>query len=229
MTQGTPMTKQQTAATGSDRSDRRQQILEAARRCFKVQGFHRTTLRDIAREFGMSVGHIYNYFSNKEAIIEALVETQTQSFIDMLDSEKFNHLPPEERLYHELGAVVDAYLDLDSAQLTVAIISEAMVNPKVYEIAVAASAKVREHITNAYYGRFGEDREYAPPQVVMETRIITMRAMLEGLRYTRLFNPNADQKVLRDMTIRRLMLIFESERQEDLARIEAMKAKAKAS
>lgn len=59
------------------RHSRRNQILDAAQRCFKKQGFHKTTLRDIAQEFGMSAGHIYNYFSNKEAIIEALVELRT--------------------------------------------------------------------------------------------------------------------------------------------------------
>ncbi len=48
------------------RHSRRNQILDAAQRCFKKQGFHKTTLRDIAQEFGMSAGHIYNYFSNKE-------------------------------------------------------------------------------------------------------------------------------------------------------------------
>lgn len=47
------------------RHSRRNQILDAAQRCFKKQGFHKTTLRDIAQEFGMSAGHIYNYFSNK--------------------------------------------------------------------------------------------------------------------------------------------------------------------
>lgn len=54
------------------RHSRRNQILDAALRCFKKQGFHKTTLRDIAQEFGMSAGHIYNYFSNKEAAIKRI-------------------------------------------------------------------------------------------------------------------------------------------------------------
>ena len=85
------------------RHSRRNQILDAAQRCFKKQGFHKTTLRDIAQEFGMSAGHIYNYFSNKEAIIEALVELRTQEFLDMIDTDKFADLPPEERMDKELG------------------------------------------------------------------------------------------------------------------------------
>lgn len=77
------------------RHSRRNQILDAAQRCFKKQGFHKTTLRDIAQEFGMSAGHIYNYFSNKEAIIEALVELRTQEFLDMIDTDKFADLSPK--------------------------------------------------------------------------------------------------------------------------------------
>lgn len=48
------------------RHSRRNQILDAAQRCFKKQGFHKTTLRDIAQEFGMSAGHIYNYFTTRK-------------------------------------------------------------------------------------------------------------------------------------------------------------------
>ena len=98
------------------RHSRRNQILDAAQRCFKKQGFHKTTLRDIAQEFGMSAGHIYNYFSNTEAIIEALVELRTQEFLDMIDTDKFADLPPEERMDKELGQVVDAYLNLDNTR-----------------------------------------------------------------------------------------------------------------
>lgn len=128
------------------RHSRRNQILDAAQRCFKKQGFHKTTLRDIAQEFGMSAGHIYNYFSNKEAIIEALVELRTQEFLDMIDTDKFADLPPEERMDKELGQVVDAYLNLDNTSLSIAIMNEALINPKVYEIVVAAASKVRNHI-----------------------------------------------------------------------------------
>lgn len=218
------MSRQPRITCGTERSDRRQQILDAAQRCFKIHGFHRTTLRDIAREFGMSVGHIYNYFSNKEAIIEALVETQTQHFIDMLDSDQYEGLSPDERLHHELCAVVDAYLDVDSAQLAVAIMNEAMVNARVFDIAVTATTKVREHIKLTYLSSLGDNREYAPSQEVMEARIITVRAMLEGLRFARLFNPHMDPMVLRDQTIKRLMVLIKEDHREDVARFEALKA-----
>jgi AcrR family transcriptional regulator len=51
--------------------DRRSEILDAAIVCFSRDGFHRTTMKDIVRESGLSPGAIYNYFRSKEEIIEA--------------------------------------------------------------------------------------------------------------------------------------------------------------
>ncbi len=50
---------------------RRQQIIDAAYRCFARKGFHQTTMRDIYAEAGLSPGAIYHYFDSKEEIIEA--------------------------------------------------------------------------------------------------------------------------------------------------------------
>ena len=52
---------------------RRRQVLDAAQALFKQHGFHSTSMAQIAAEAGMSVGHIYRYFDNKEAVITAIV------------------------------------------------------------------------------------------------------------------------------------------------------------
>lgn len=199
------------------RHSRRNQILDAAQRCFKKQGFHKTTLRDIAQEFGMSAGHIYNYFSNKEAIIEALVELRTQEFLDMIDTDKFADLPPEERMDKELGQVVDAYLNLDNTSLSIAIMNEALINPKVYEIVVAAASKVRNHIVEAQLLAMKKERRYAPPYEVIESRCMTIRAMLEGLRLAHIFTPEMDVPLVREMAIKRIKQILALDEAEDQA------------
>ena len=51
---------------------RRQQILEAARRCFARQGFHETTMQDVFAESGMSAGAVYRYFKTKDDLIQAI-------------------------------------------------------------------------------------------------------------------------------------------------------------
>lgn len=208
------------------RHSRRNQILDAAQRCFKKQGFHKTTLRDIAQEFGMSAGHIYNYFSNKEAIIEALVELRTQEFLDMIDTDKFADLPPEERMDKELGQVVDAYLNLDNTSLSIAIMNEALINPKVYEIVVAAASKVRNHIVEAQLLAMKEERRYAPPYEVIESRCMTIRAMLEGLRLAHIFTPEMDVPLVREMAIKRIKQIIALDEAEDQAAAAAADSQA---
>src|SRR5580698_9567845 len=51
-------------------------ILKAAIRCFAREGFHRTTMRDVVRESGMSAGALYVYFKSKDELIEAIAESR---------------------------------------------------------------------------------------------------------------------------------------------------------
>jgi AcrR family transcriptional regulator len=49
---------------------RRQQIIDAAYRCFARNGFHQTTMREIYEEARLSPGAIYHYFDSKDEIIQ---------------------------------------------------------------------------------------------------------------------------------------------------------------
>ncbi len=55
--------------TAERREARRTAILAAARRCFSRDGFHQTSMPDIAREAGLSAGAFYRYFPSKEDVI----------------------------------------------------------------------------------------------------------------------------------------------------------------
>jgi AcrR family transcriptional regulator len=52
----------------------RQQILDASLRLFSERGFARTTVRDIARQAGITDAAIYYHFESKRDLLEALVE-----------------------------------------------------------------------------------------------------------------------------------------------------------
>jgi AcrR family transcriptional regulator len=54
------------------RQANRAQIVAAARRCFARDGFHQTSMPDIAAEAGVSVGAPYRYFAGKEEIIREI-------------------------------------------------------------------------------------------------------------------------------------------------------------
>ncbi|RVU15065.1 TetR/AcrR family transcriptional regulator [Methylobacterium oryzihabitans] len=55
---------------------RREHILDAAEACFVRNGFHRSTMQDLAREAGMSPGNIYRYFESKEAVVLGLADRE---------------------------------------------------------------------------------------------------------------------------------------------------------
>jgi TetR/AcrR family transcriptional regulator, repressor for uid operon len=65
--------------------DRRTQILDAAIVCFAKRGFHQTSMHDVSAEAGISVGLIYRYFANKEAVIAAMADRHKREIQSMLE------------------------------------------------------------------------------------------------------------------------------------------------
>src|SRR5205085_6278826 len=65
--------------------DRRTQILDAAVVCFAKRGFHQASMHDISAEAGISVGLIYRYFENKEAVISAMADRHKKEIVEVLE------------------------------------------------------------------------------------------------------------------------------------------------
>jgi TetR/AcrR family transcriptional regulator, repressor for uid operon len=65
--------------------DRREQIMQAAMACFAKRGFHQASMHDISAEAGISVGLIYRYFENKEAVISAMANRHKQEIQGVLE------------------------------------------------------------------------------------------------------------------------------------------------
>lgn len=94
------------------REGRRAEIVAAARRCFSRDGFHQTSMPDIAAEAGLSVGASYRYFASKEEII---LEIAGDAFAVIFD--------PIERLVDAddvtVAKLITAAVDLISGDLAV--------------------------------------------------------------------------------------------------------------
>src|SRR4030081_3293106 len=65
--------------------DRPTQIRDAALVCFAKRGFHQASMHDISAEAGISVGLIYRYFQNKEAVISAMADGHKQEIHEILN------------------------------------------------------------------------------------------------------------------------------------------------
>lgn len=64
--------------TGIHEAARRAQILQAARTCIVALGYERVTVRDVAKEAGVSTGTLVHYFGDKEKVLEAALLAKVQ-------------------------------------------------------------------------------------------------------------------------------------------------------
>lgn len=128
-----------------ERTERRQaQVLQAARACVRAEGFHAASMSRIASEAGMSVGHIYQYFENKEAIMIALSERDFADF--MLHITQLG-----DRAGLDVSSIIAAFLnkimwmlDHDRAALALEVLAEAGRNPKVSDLVLRVDRRFRE-------------------------------------------------------------------------------------
>ena len=65
---------------------RKQEILTAAWICFAEKGYKGTTMRNIAESSGLSTGVIYNYFKNKDELLDSLLGLARESEQQIFDS-----------------------------------------------------------------------------------------------------------------------------------------------
>jgi len=113
--------------------DRRTQILDAALICFAKRGFHQASMHDISAEAGISVGLIYRYFENKEAVISAMADRHKKEIGEML--ERARQAPS---LLESLEILFTAHCCDDAPQVVSAFVvdlyAEASRNPHVADL-----------------------------------------------------------------------------------------------
>lgn len=122
---------------------RRDQVLDAAEECFRAEGFHGASMARIATAAGMSVGHIYQYFKSKDAVIIALCERRFAGFERLLETAE-RDTPGSASLVDAWIAQFAWWIDPIRAPLTVEITSEAGRNPKVAQVVQRIDRRFRE-------------------------------------------------------------------------------------
>ena len=183
---------------------RRQQILDAACDCVRQAGFHGASMAEIAKAAGLSVGQIYRYFENKEAIIAAIV---AQDLAEM--REKFAEMESRpgdlvDVMTGHLPEAVDKCFDLRRAALTLEVLAEASRNPKVAAILQAADQQER------VYAQAMLDRSRRPEwsDAEFEARCEAVGLLFDGMIIRAVNHPDTDREPLARVlmaTIRQLL------------------------
>ena len=113
--------------------DRHTQILNAALVCFAKRGFHQASMHDISAEAGISVGLIYRYFENKDAVISAMADRHKKEIHKVL--ERAQQAPT---LLESLEILFTAHCCEDAPQVVSAFVvdlyAEASRNPRVADL-----------------------------------------------------------------------------------------------
>ncbi len=78
------------------RDERKTLIMNVALELFAKEGYHKTTINNIARHAGMSKGLMYNYFTGKESLLfEIIMRSVNEMYIDF-DRDKDAYITEEE-------------------------------------------------------------------------------------------------------------------------------------
>ena len=175
---------------------RREEIIEAAKRCFTSRGFHATSMVDIAREFGMSTGHIYNYFPSKLAIIEEVTARGLEEFYRDTYIIQSN-LDSYEETLKNMRKILLPMLSEERVRIYLELLNEAAHDPTLRAVLTKADAKAREHLMGLSPNL---NPDNPMDQAEMEVRMETY----DGIRLRVLNNPSLDKELICQAVAKRL-------------------------
>ena len=173
--------------------ERQETILRSACGVFVRDGFHAASMKDICAAAGMSPGSVYRYYPSKEALIQALIESDRTRWLAAMDA-----LPMERGLMAALEALAELGLeDLENRgflRLWVETSAEASRNPRVAgllrETDQVLQGRLADLIRSAQ--RSGSIASETAPQVLS----CLIFAAFDGLVLRATFDPALDTRTL---------------------------------
>ena len=181
-----------------------EQILDGAARVFAERGRAGTTTNHIAERAGVSIGSLYQYFPNKDAILVALLERHMESVMGVLQGMLDEALREQETLEGLLRRFVKKILEMHTSELALhhALLYEAPRTPEIVEKIHRVEDGMARVVERLLALRHGVSRRHAahaayllvhiidnlaheylahPPQdMPMETFVEELVAMLHG-------------------------------------------------
>ena len=82
--------------------------MQAALQLFAKNGFHKTTIPDIAAKIGMSVGNLYNYFSSKDVLAKEIIKYTSQTLGEKIKEVNMLDVSAKEKIHK----IVEIYFDM---------------------------------------------------------------------------------------------------------------------
>jgi len=157
----------------------RNRILDAAEKCFIKDGFHVATMAKISEEADMSIGLIYRYFENKNAIVLAIIDRQLQehraAISRLQDDTDFAG-----RILELLRSWKEGDPDLMNPALFLEMSAEATRNPEISRALENADQLFRSDF-RAWLKKLAERKGREPTDKELDRRALILQCLVEGL------------------------------------------------
>ncbi len=129
-------------------TERRAQIMRAARSLFVERGFLATRMEDVAKRAQLSKGAVYFYFESKRALFDSLVEEEHATTVRFLEEAVADPRPAAEKLMEVGSKYLDYFAGLKSPPRFFMIMSEmALRDEKIRERATAIHWRFVEEVS----------------------------------------------------------------------------------
>jgi AcrR family transcriptional regulator len=183
-------------ATEPTKADaRRNQVLDAAAECFRQHGFRGTSIQRISTVAGMSPGHIYHYFDNKEAIVDGIVRRFMDERLAIADrvAETSPELGVLQAAEAQFGAAMQLRLGQDRASLALEVLAEGIRNPVIGAMLQEADA---EALASVCQRLAGSPALRPMPDEELRARLFVIHTLLDGLTVRTAVAPAMDMAAI---------------------------------
>lgn len=163
------------------REARREDIEQAALKCFASNGYHATTISHIAKEAGISKGLMYNYFTSKDELLSVLFLKFSEEIMQRLDPDNNQFIDDR-----EAEEFVDKYLDfIEEKREYCKLFIQISVQPGILEMLmqgeVGKKAMKNQIILNEYFTRLSKGNA--------EVDMIFFTSLIKGFTLQYVFAP----------------------------------------
>jgi AcrR family transcriptional regulator len=162
------------------RIDRRDEIVDAALRCFRRKGFQSTSMAEIISESGLSAGAIYGYFTGKSEIILAAARKIVTGWL--VDLDYLGHLDPMPEPSEMVRGIVGALLDsLRSPASLVQVWGEAATDPALLQLCAGIFDRIRDAVV-VYLERWQQFKHGLSPAEAHRLAIVQAPLFLSAVQ-----------------------------------------------
>jgi AcrR family transcriptional regulator len=184
-----------TPANRPNAEARRQQIVDAASACVRRAGFHAASMAEIAQAAGLSVGQIYRYFENKEAIIAAIVARDMAEMRDKFAELQNSSEPLRDAIINGCVQAMDEQYELERSALMLEVLAEAARNPRV--AAIVQAADIEERALAHDILRQVLPADCGERELAARGEVLSM--LFDGMAMRGVNNPAGDREAIREI------------------------------